>query len=130
MVLPPMQCNFQFRQKAVDIFQENRYNNRANPASVAQSVVHLTRNEKVACSSHVTSSKKAQPHRGWAFLDRDVIRTLKCNSPVDCCLIPARRDQHHNFASNREAKCKRVTSLSASPIGVALFGAKEGTGLV
>ena len=27
-------------------------------ASVAQSVVHLTRNEKVACSSHVTSSKK------------------------------------------------------------------------
>ena len=29
------------------------------PASVAQSVVHLTRNEKVACSSQVTSSKKA-----------------------------------------------------------------------
>ena len=27
-------------------------------ASVAQSVVHLTRNEKVACSSQVTSSKK------------------------------------------------------------------------
>ena len=27
-------------------------------ASVAQSVVHLTRNEKVACSSHVTSSTK------------------------------------------------------------------------
>ena len=26
-------------------------------ASVAQSVVHLTRNEKVACSSQVTSSK-------------------------------------------------------------------------
>ena len=30
-------------------------------ASVAQSVVHLTRNEKVACSSHVTSSKKGHP---------------------------------------------------------------------
>ena len=27
-------------------------------ASVAQSVVHLTRNEKVACSSQVTSSMK------------------------------------------------------------------------
>ncbi len=27
-------------------------------ASVAQSVVHLTRNEKVACSSQVTSSKE------------------------------------------------------------------------
>ena len=27
-----------------------------NDASVAQSVVHLTRNEKVACSSQVTSS--------------------------------------------------------------------------
>ena len=27
-------------------------------ASVAQSVVHLTRNEKVACSSQVTSSRE------------------------------------------------------------------------
>ncbi len=39
-------------------------------ASVAQSVVHLTRNEKVACSSQVTSSKN-QPFRdwiGWFFL--------------------------------------------------------------
>ena len=35
-------------------------------ASVAQSVVHLTRNEKGACSSHVTSSKKVQPK--WAGL--------------------------------------------------------------
>ena len=30
-------------------------------ASVAQSVVHLTRNEKVACSSQVTSSKDKTP---------------------------------------------------------------------
>ena len=29
-------------------------------ASVAQSVVHLTRNEKVACSSQVTSSTKSR----------------------------------------------------------------------
>ncbi len=39
-------------------------------ASVAQSVVHLTRNEKVACSSQVTSSKN-QPFPfgiGWFFL--------------------------------------------------------------
>ena len=43
---------------AVDFSAENRYNKLACDASVAQSVVHLTRNEKVACSSHVTSSKK------------------------------------------------------------------------
>ena len=34
----------------------SEYNNLACDASVAQSVVHLTRNEKVACSSQVTSS--------------------------------------------------------------------------
>ena len=34
-------------------------------ASVAQSVVHLTRNEKVACSSQVTSSKKASRTAGF-----------------------------------------------------------------
>ena len=36
-------------------------------ASVAQSVVHLTRNEKVACSSQVTSSKPDQP-QDWPGL--------------------------------------------------------------
>ena len=42
---------------SVDITLEYRYNVKANEnASVAQSVVHLTRNEKVACSSQVTSS--------------------------------------------------------------------------
>ena len=38
---------------------DSHYNDWANDASVAQSVVHLTRNEKVACSSQVTSSTKA-----------------------------------------------------------------------
>ena len=39
-----------------------------SPASVAQSVVHLTRNEKVACSSQVTSSQKVlEPQRLWDF---------------------------------------------------------------
>ena len=37
---------------------DSHYNDWANDASVAQSVVHLTRNEKVACSSQVTSSIK------------------------------------------------------------------------
>ena len=37
---------------------DSHYNEWANDASVAQSVVHLTRNEKVACSSQVTSSTK------------------------------------------------------------------------
>ena len=37
---------------------DSHYNDWANDASVAQSVVHFTRNEKVACSSQVTSSTK------------------------------------------------------------------------
>ena len=37
-------------------------------ASVAQSVVHLTRNEKVACSSHVTSSRIARKIKGFSWL--------------------------------------------------------------
>ena len=36
-------------------------------ASVAQSVVHLTRNEKVACSSQVTSSKNHTKWCGFLF---------------------------------------------------------------
>ena len=37
-------------------------------ASVAQSVVHLTRNEKVACSSQVTSSRKRKTRFRVFFL--------------------------------------------------------------
>ena len=44
--------------RSLDFFPKSGYNERACDASVAQSVVHLTRNEKVACSSQVTSSKK------------------------------------------------------------------------
>ena len=44
-------------QKDIDFSPVYGYNKQANQyASVAQSVVHLTRNEKVACSSQVTSS--------------------------------------------------------------------------
>ena len=43
-------------KKKIDILPDSLYNDWANDASVAQSVVHLTRNEKVACSSQVTSS--------------------------------------------------------------------------
>ena len=43
-------------QKVIDFWPDYRYNNQAKCAGVAQSVVHLTRNEKVACSSQVTSS--------------------------------------------------------------------------
>ena len=47
-------------QKDIDFSPVYGYNKQANQyASVAQSVVHLTRNEKVACSSQVTSSKKS-----------------------------------------------------------------------
>ena len=45
-------------QKCVDFSLFSGYNIKAYHASVAQSVVHLTRNEKVACSSQVTSSIK------------------------------------------------------------------------
>ena len=44
--------------RSLDFFPKSGYNKRACDASVAQSVVHLTRNEKVACSSQVTSSTK------------------------------------------------------------------------
>ena len=44
--------------RSLDFFPKSGYNERACDASVAQSVVHLTRNEKVACSSQVTSSTK------------------------------------------------------------------------
>ena len=49
-----------------------------NNASVAQSVVHLTRNEKVACSSQVTSSKKRDNPRGLSlFLISCLTRMIK-----------------------------------------------------
>ena len=44
-------------EKAVDISANSGYNELAKEM-LAQSVVHLTRNEKVACSSQVTSSRK------------------------------------------------------------------------
>ena len=34
-------------------------------AGVAQSVVQLIRNQQVVCSSHITSSKKAEPSLGF-----------------------------------------------------------------
>ena len=55
-------------ENAVDIVSFYRYNVKAfKNASVAQSVVHLTRNEKVACSSQVTSSSKILTPMGWGF---------------------------------------------------------------
>ncbi len=48
------------REKSVDTAAFYGYNVKAlKYASVAQSVVHLTRNEKVACSSQVTSSNNS-----------------------------------------------------------------------
>ena len=49
---------FPLAKNPVDIFVFSMYNKWAVNASVAQLVVHLTRNEKVACSSQVTSSTK------------------------------------------------------------------------
>ena len=60
-----------FSEKTVDNHSNHRYNTQANNyASVAQSVVHLTRNEKVACSSQVTSSKKPTTAVVGFFSDR------------------------------------------------------------
>ena len=50
--------------RSLDFFPKSGYNERACDASVAQSVVHLTRNEKVACSSQVTSSIKTTTFNG------------------------------------------------------------------
>ena len=55
-------------ENAVDIVSFYRYNVKAlKNASVAQSVVHLTRNEKVACSSQVTSSTPLGDIRGVLY---------------------------------------------------------------
>ena len=45
------------------------------------------------------------------FSFEEEIRTFKCNSPVDCCLPPAGWRQHHNFSSQWEEKCKRISTL-------------------
>ena len=50
----PVACR---KENSIDFSKTFGYNKLAiESASVAQSVVHLTRNEKVACSSQVTSS--------------------------------------------------------------------------
>ena len=52
----PVACR---KENSIDFSKTFGYNKLAiDSASVAQSVVHLTRNEKVACSSQVTSSTK------------------------------------------------------------------------
>ena len=105
------------REKAVDFFPFLGYNNRAKYASVAQSVVHLTRNEKVACSSHVTSSKISHPIRGGLFwLYRDVTRTFQCGA--DERRLPPSRRQHLNFHSHRN---ENVHESRHCPIRGGLF---------
>ncbi len=54
-------------------------------ASVAQSVVHLTRNEKVACSSQVTSSKNRDNPKGYPdFWINRGYNSNHINSTVQC----------------------------------------------
>lgn len=56
-------------------------------ASVAQSVVQLIRNQQVACSSHVTSSKKAlEPCDSRAFyrLDKSFIGNKETSAALFC----------------------------------------------
>ena len=61
-------------------------------ASVAQSVVHLTRNEKVACSSQVTSSKKPT-RQGWLFALRKGFLSSNKSQPRGLALRFKRDDQ-------------------------------------
>ena len=80
-------------------------------ASVAQSVVHLTRNEKVACSSQVTSSKKHPPPTGdgcffmrWA--DSNGLNATRASVAGEGLTEP-------NLIFCLWQKCKRVRSLAA-----------------
>ena len=42
--------------------------------------------------------KSQYPIRGIGIFNVDGdLNPSKCNSPVDCCSIPARRDRHHNL---------------------------------
>ena len=49
----------------------------------------------------------------WYDIYAEEIRTIKCRCPVDICLIPARRDQHHNVTNpfkstrNNTSLCRR-----------------------
>ena len=74
-------------QKPVDFFFISGYNNLAKgiDASVAQSVVHLTRNEKVACSSHVTSSI-ASP--GIVLMPGDFFAFIQFAGTILYCSVP------------------------------------------
>ena len=56
MYYSTLYINAQHRKKELTFFLCIGIINWLTNASVAQSVVHLTRNEKVACSSQVTSS--------------------------------------------------------------------------
>ena len=59
--------NWNKRQKVLDFSADLFYNNQVSiDACVAQSVVQLIRNEQVARSSRVTSSKKT-PETGSSF---------------------------------------------------------------
>ena len=56
--------------------------------------------------------KKQKEHLLFLLFSFDrEIRTIQCNSPVDCCLPPARWRQLNNFLSLCERNCKRISTL-------------------
>ena len=74
--------------------------------------------EQLPCKQWVRSSnlrritKKADALSGICFFAPE-IRTISCNSPVDCCLRPAGRTQHHNVC--RRQTCKRIAGRITLP---------------
>ncbi len=91
-------------------------------ASVAQSVVHLTRNEKVACSSQVTSSNKTLIPSGmgvllWMWTDSNQLNaTVRWTVARD-----GSTERNNNFLTR---KCRRTPAghqKSLTPNGVGDF---------
>ena len=93
------------------------------PAGVAHPVERHLAKVEVASSSLVTRSKKEKQMRKHLlfFFGRKEARKLKCSSPVESCLPPARRRQHHSVSSlvtrSQSNKCYSRDVIASQPIG-------------
>ena len=93
------------RQKGVEFFFWVCYN--VGNQSQGSYIGNTTASQAVKAGSiPVPCSKKEDANRRPLFWSRRESNPCKCNSPVDGCLRPAGRAQHHNFRQRR--KCKSI----------------------
>ena len=106
--------------------------NPAIPANdpLAQLAEQLPFKQWVRSSNLRRITKKADALSGICFFALE-IRTISCNSPVDCCLRPAGRTQHHNVCHRQTCKRidGRITFFSALS-GICFFAPEIRTGFL